>query len=90
MGRIAMPGCYARNTPRPQLTVPHILETEDARGSEVVIAMGCGGTYSISSGKCCEDWELAHPAGQPNEVVRQVRDDIRGRLDELIAELTER
>ena len=38
-------------------------------------------------GKRYEDWELTDPAGQPIEVVRQVRDDIRDRVSRLVAEL---
>jgi arsenate reductase len=67
--------------------VPHILETEDVRASDVVITMGCGDTCPIYPGKRYEDWALTDPAGQPINVVRQVRDDIRGRIEKLVAEL---
>ncbi|WP_329000194.1 arsenate reductase ArsC [Kribbella sp. NBC_00709] len=67
--------------------VPHVLETEDVRNSDVVITMGCGDACPIFPGERYEDWELTDPAGQPIEVVREVRDDIRGRIEELIAEL---
>lgn len=67
--------------------VPHILATEDVRHSDVVITMGCGDACPIFPGKRYEDWELTDPAGQPIEVVREVRDDIRGRVEKLVAEL---
>ena len=67
--------------------VPHILETEDVRASDVVITMGCGDACPIFPGKRYEDWELTDPAGQPIEIVREVRDDIRGRVEKLVAEL---
>ena len=67
--------------------VPHLLETEDVRASDVVITMGCGDTCPIFPGKRYEDWELTDPAGQPIDVVREVRDDIRGRVEKLIGEL---
>jgi arsenate reductase len=67
--------------------VPHILATEDVRASDVVITMGCGDACPIFPGKRYEDWELTDPAGQPLEVVRQVRDDIRARIEKLITEL---
>ena len=67
--------------------VPHILETEDVRDSDVVITMGCGDACPIFPGKRYEDWELTDPAGQPIEIVREVRDDIRGRVEKLVAEL---
>ncbi|HEY3557155.1 MAG TPA: arsenate reductase ArsC [Kribbella sp.] len=66
--------------------VPQLLATEDVRASDVVITMGCGDTCPIFPGKRYEDWELTDPAGQPIEVVRQVRDEIRSRVEELIAE----
>jgi arsenate reductase len=68
-------------------TVPQLLGTETVRGSDVVITMGCGDACPIFPGKRYEDWELTDPAGQPIEVVRQVRDDIRGRIEKLVGDL---
>ncbi len=68
--------------------VPQLLATEDVRASDVVITMGCGDACPIFPGKRYEDWEPTDPAGQPIEVVRQVRDDIRGRVEKLVADLT--
>ncbi|WP_410792284.1 arsenate reductase ArsC [Kribbella sp. C-35] len=67
--------------------VPHVLETEDVRASDVVITMGCGDACPIFPGKRYEDWELTDPAGQPIEVVREVRDEIRTRIEKLVADL---
>ena len=67
--------------------VPQILETEAVRDSDVVITMGCGDACPIFPGKRYEDWELTDPARQPIEVVRQVRDEIRERVEKLVAEL---
>ncbi|GAA1579757.1 arsenate reductase ArsC [Kribbella sancticallisti] len=67
--------------------VPQLLATEDVRASDAVITMGCGDACPIFPGKRYEDWELTDPAGQPIEVVRQVRDEIRGRVEKLLAEL---
>ena len=67
--------------------VPHILETEDVRASDVVITMGCGDACPIFPGKRYEDWDLTDPAGQPINVVREVRDDIRARIEKLVDEL---
>lgn len=67
---------------------PRLLENQDVRDSDVVITMGCGDTCPIYPGKRYEDWDLADPAGQPIDVVRQVRDDIRSRVEKLIGELT--
>jgi arsenate reductase len=53
----------------------------------VIITMGCGDACPVFPGKRYEDWELRDPAGQPIEIVRQVRDDIRDRVSRLVAEL---
>ncbi len=66
---------------------PQILTTDDVRASDVVITMGCGDACPIFPGKRYEDWELTDPAGQPLDVVREVRDDIRGRVEGLVASL---
>lgn len=60
---------------------------EIARAADVVITMGCGDVCPIFPGKRYEDWELRDPAGQGVEMVREVRDEIRGRIETLIASL---
>ncbi|ARJ05278.1 heat-shock protein HtpX [Cnuibacter physcomitrellae] len=69
---------------------PRILTTDAVRQADVVITMGCGDACPIFPGKRYEDWELTDPAGQPVEVVRAVRDDIRARVEELISEIAPR
>jgi len=66
---------------------PRVLTTDDVRDSDVVITMGCGDTCPIFPGKRYEDWELTDPAGQPIEVVRRIRNDIKARVTELVASL---
>jgi arsenate reductase len=66
---------------------PKRLTVDAVEASDVVITMGCGDTCPIFPGKRYEDWELTDPAGQPIEVVRTVRDEIRGRIEALIDEL---
>ena len=66
---------------------PKILTDEQAQASDVVITMGCGDACKFYPGKRYEDWELADPAGQDVQAVRTIRDDIRGRIEKLIAEL---
>jgi protein-tyrosine-phosphatase len=67
---------------------PKILTTDAVREADVVITMGCGDTCPIFPGKRYEDWDLTDPAGQPIEIVRAVRDDIKGRVEALLAEIT--
>jgi arsenate reductase len=67
--------------------VPKILTTEAVKESDVVITMGCGDTCPIFPGKRYEDWELADPAGQGIDSVRPIRDEIRARIEKLLAEI---
>lgn len=66
---------------------PKILTTDAVQASDVVITMGCGDACPIFPGKRYEDWALEDPAGQGVEAVRVIRDQIRGRVDELLASL---
>ncbi|MDQ4053128.1 MAG: arsenate reductase ArsC [Actinomycetota bacterium] len=67
---------------------PKVLTTEAVKDSDVVITMGCGDACPFFPGKRYEDWELDDPAGQGIEAVRQIRDEIRRRVETLLAELT--
>ena len=66
---------------------PKVLTTEAVRESDVVITMGCGDTCPAFPGKRYEDWEIADPAGRGVDAVRPIRDEIRGRVEALLAEL---
>ena len=66
---------------------PKPLTREAVDWADVVITMGCGDACPIYPGKRYEDWELDDPAGQPIEVVRAIRDEIRERVTALLAEL---
>ena len=66
---------------------PKVLTTEAVKESDVVITMGCGDTCPIFPGKRYEDWELEDPAGKGVESVRPIRDDIKGRVLELMDSL---
>ncbi len=67
--------------------VPKILTVQSVVDSDVVITMGCGDACPIFPGKRYEDWELDDPAGQGIESVRVIRDDIKTRVEALVAEL---
>jgi len=67
--------------------VPKILTVEAVKDSDVVITMGCGDACPIFPGKRYEDWALADPAGQGIESVRPIRDDIKARIQKLLAEI---
>ncbi len=67
--------------------LPKPLSDQAVRAADVVITMGCGDACPIYPGKRYEDWRLQDPAGQPVQVVRQIRDQIDGRVQRLLAEL---
>ena len=66
---------------------PKVLTTEAVKESDVVITMGCGDTCPFFPGKRYEDWVLEDPAGQGIEPVRIIRDEIKRRVTELLAEI---
>ncbi len=67
--------------------VPTLMTTDQVRESDVVITMGCGDVCPIFPGKRYEDWALTDPKGKSLEEVRAIRDDIQGRVRELLASL---
>jgi protein-tyrosine-phosphatase len=66
---------------------PKVLTDDAVMASDVVITMGCGDTCPFYPGKRYEDWVLDDPAGQPIEVVRVIRDQIKKRVENLLAEI---
>jgi len=66
---------------------PKILTPEAVQASDVVITMGCGDACPYYPGKRYEDWVLEDPAGQGIQSVRPIRDEIRARVTQLLAEL---
>jgi arsenate reductase len=66
---------------------PKLLEYETAQGSDVIITMGCGDACPVFPGKRYEDWKLEDPAGQGVDAVRPIRDEIKTRIDALLADL---
>jgi arsenate reductase len=67
--------------------VPKILTVDAVKQADVVITMGCGDACPIFPGKRYEDWQLDDPAGQGIESVRPIRDDIKGRIEQLLTEI---
>lgn len=66
---------------------PKVLTAEAVESSDVVITMGCGDVCPVFPGTRYEDWVLDDPAGQGIEAVRPIRDEIRRRIETLVAEL---
>jgi arsenate reductase len=67
--------------------VPQLMTTEAVRDSDVVITMGCGDVCPIFPGKRYEDWELTDPSGLSIDQVRPIRDEIKSRVQSLLAEI---
>ena len=57
------------------------------RAADVVVTMGCGDACPVYPGTQYVDWELDDPAGKPLAEVRPIRDEIRRRVEGLIAML---
>ncbi|UGT53924.1 arsenate reductase ArsC [Nocardia asteroides] len=66
---------------------PKILTPDAVETSSVVITMGCGDTCPYFPGVDYRDWTLEDPAGKDVASVRPIRDEIRKRIEDLIAEL---
>ncbi|MGP3981049.1 arsenate reductase ArsC [Streptomyces sp. KR80] len=66
---------------------PKVLTVEAVQASDVVITMGCGDTCPVFPGKRYLDWQLEDPAGKGVGSVRPIRDEIRTRIENLIAEI---
>ncbi|MFD0481497.1 arsenate reductase ArsC [Kineococcus sp. GCM10028916] len=66
---------------------PKVLTPEAVQASDAVITMGCGDACPFYPGKRYEDWVLEDPAGQGIEAVRPIRDEIRTRVQALLADL---
>jgi protein-tyrosine-phosphatase len=67
---------------------PKPLVDEFVQAADVVITMGCGDACPIYPGKRYQDWSVPDPAGQGIEVVRQIRDEIMARVQDLLRELS--
>lgn len=66
---------------------PKVLTNDAVEQSDAVITMGCGDVCPFFPGKRYEDWVLDDPAGQGIESVRVIRDEIKVRVETLLAEL---
>lgn len=67
--------------------VPKVLSEETVKDSDYVITMGCGDACPFFPGKTYLDWPLNDPAGKGVEEVRPIRDEIKAKVEALIAEI---
>lgn len=66
---------------------PKPLTDDVVQAADVVVTMGCGDACAIYPGKRYLDWELEDPARLSIEEVRAIRDEIRSRVEMLLAEI---
>jgi len=68
---------------------PKVISTEMVSGASRIVGMGCG----VDADACptnfllAEDWGLDDPAGQSLDAVRVIRDEIRGRVSQMVGEM---
>ena len=63
---------------------PQKLTDELARGAELLITMGCGEQCPVVPGLARDDWPLEDPKGKPLARVREIRDEIKQRVQQLV------
>jgi arsenate reductase (thioredoxin) len=66
---------------------PKPLTTDVVEAADVVVTMGCGDACPIFPGKRYLDWELTDPSGRSLDEVRVIREEIDGRVRELLTSL---
>jgi arsenate reductase (thioredoxin) len=68
---------------------PKVMDADMVDRADHVITMGC----DVDAGVCpsafvpTEDWGLDDPKGKPIEVVREIRDQVRAKVEELVSAL---
>jgi arsenate reductase len=60
------------------------LTAELARDAQLLITMGCGDQCPVVPGLRRDDWPLEDPKGKPLERVREIRDEVRQRVELLL------
>ena len=63
---------------------PQKLTDTLAQSSSILVTMGCGEACPVVPGLRRMDWPLEDPKGKPIERVREIRDEVRARVTELL------
>ncbi len=63
---------------------PQLLTDDLAREASMLITMGCGEQCPAVPGLRRDDWPLEDPKGKSIERVREIRDDVRTRIADLL------
>lgn len=69
--------------------VPRLVDLENLKGMDYVVMMGCyiAEFAPGSFGGDSREWDLANPAGRDLETVREIREDLAERIEDLFDEL---
>jgi arsenate reductase len=62
------------------------LTSELAQQAQALITMGCGDQCPVVPGVKRDDWPLEDPKGKPIARVREIRDEIRQRVEALLTQ----
>ncbi len=65
---------------------PQLLTDKLASDARLLITMGCGDACPYVPGLKRDDWPLEDPKGKAVELVRRIRDDIKGRVERLLTQ----
>jgi arsenate reductase len=63
---------------------PRYLDDELAHAAAMLVTMGCGEECPVVPGARRADWPLEDPKGKPIERVREIRDEVRARIIQLL------
>jgi arsenate reductase len=63
---------------------PQLLTTELGAAGRLLVTMGCGEECPYLPGVAVEDWPLEDPKGRPVDRVREIRDEVKRRVAELV------
>jgi arsenate reductase len=65
---------------------PCLLTTELAAGARHLVTMGCGENCPYLPGVEVQDWPVEDPKGKPLARVREIRDEVRRRVEDFVRE----
>jgi len=63
---------------------PQRLTDELASSAQFLVTMGCGEQCPVVPGLKRDDWPLEDPKGKPADRVREIRDEVKQRVEQLL------
>jgi arsenate reductase len=65
---------------------PKKLTDDLARDAQLLVTMGCGEACPVVPGLKRDDWRLEDPKGKSLDRVREIRDEVRRRVEDLLTQ----